>query len=157
MLKSVYRGGSSVILDRPNDIDYFYYFDDVEEKRQAFAINHDKKHDNHFRVWKDECLIFLGCYAYPFMELVEGEEIKSFKKFNICEHKSEYKKLALNMINIIKDTNKKWYHILTACYMFTNENNTLTDEQREIIQKVHDEGITEELKQYCVDTLNTIE
>lgn len=90
MVKSVYKGGSSVVLPNPSDIDYFYYYKTNKERVKALENNSDHTVDNHYKMWGKRLNIFLGCYAYPFMEHISGEEIPEFKEFNVCEHKEEY-------------------------------------------------------------------
>ena len=154
MLKSVYKGGSSVILPDSNDEDYFYYYENNEERRKALINNKDHSVDNHYELWENRLNVFLGCYAYPFMEYVSGEKISEFETFNICEHKTEYVEIAKKYIGFMQDNSKKWYHILIACYMFENGKNEISEEQKQIAQQVHDQGITEELKSYCIKIID---
>lgn len=157
MLRAIYKGGSCVLLKNYNDIDYFYYYDNRVERVCAVRNNKDHKVNNHYRLWEKRLKIFLGCWSYPYEEKVDGEEIVEFKDFNICDHKQEYKACVLPLTNIFKDNDKRWYHILIACYMFENKKHHITKKQLEIVQKVHDEGITKDLKEYCINTLNAIE
>ena len=149
MLKSIYKGGSSVVLSKPNDVDYFCYYDTVEERREAVIKNKDHTKDVHCKLWDNRLNIFLGCYAYRFMELIEGEEIKEFKTFNICDHKEEYIEKAKRYVETMKDNDKRWYHIVIACYMFESGKNKLLVKQKKVAQEVHDNGITPELKEWC--------
>ena len=146
MLKAVYKGGSSVILPNPNDTDYFYFYDNEQERNEAFKKNKDRSCDNHYKLLSDNPKVFFGCYAYPRMVLIRGEEIESFKKFSILKHKKEYSKVALNYISFLKNQSKTWYHIVVAYFMFKNGKESLTEEQINIVQKVHDCGIDQELK-----------
>ena len=157
MARAIYKTGSQCILPSSNDNDYCYYFDTNEERVQALERNHNHDIDIHFVLWSNRLRIFLGCYIYPFMEYVEGEEIQEFATFNICEHKQEYKEIALKHISYIKDEDKNWYHILIACYMFERNKNSITKAQKEKAQTVHDEGITKELKDYCLKQLDLIQ
>ena len=154
MLKSIYKGGSSVILPKSNDNDIFYYYDNNEERKREFIKNKDHTIDKHYVLWENRLKIFLGCYAYPFMEYISGEEIEEFKSFNICEHKTEYVEIAKKYIGFMQDSSKNWYHILIACYMFENEKNEISEEQKQIAQQVHDKGITKELKSYCIKIID---
>lgn len=153
MLRSVYRGGSSVILLNSNDSDYFYYYDTNDERKNALINNKDHSVDNHYKLWEKRLNIFLGCYAYPFMEYVSGEEIAEFKTFNICEHKAEYIEIVNGLVGRMKDDDKRWYHIYIACLMFERNKNTITKEQKQKAQKIHDKGITQELKEWCLSIL----
>ena len=157
MLKAIYKTGSSCLLSGSNDVDYIYYYETQEERVNALKKKKHNDNDIHVRLWDKRLDVFLGCYIYPFMEHVEGEVIEEFKTFNICDHKVEYKEIALKYISFLKDDSKKWYHILVACRMFERNKNSLTKAQLKEIQKVHDEGITKELKEYCINILNEIE
>ena len=157
MLKSIYKTGSSLILSNPNDEDLIYYYETNEERLEALVNNQNHFVNIHFRVFGSEPRIFLGCYIYPFMKHIEGDKIDDFITFNICEHKKEYKEIAMKFIEKAFDIDKRWYHILIACYMFENNENAITEEQREVAKLVHDEGITKELKEYCINILNEIE
>lgn len=156
MLKAVYKTGSSCLLSNSNDVDYLYYYETNEERLEAIKKSKHDDINKHYKLWDKKLDVFLGCYIYPFMEHIEGEEVEEFKTFNICDHKKEYKEIALKYISFLKDDSKEWYHILTACYMFERNKNSLTKTQLKQIQSVHDNGITEELKEYCINILNEI-
>lgn len=143
MLRSVYRTGSSLILDKSNDKDYIYYYDTVAERKKALIKNRNHDNDLKFRVFGSEPKIFLGCYIYPYMELVQGEEIPEFKTFNLLDHKREYVDLLKKYIPDMLDVDKRWYHILIAYYIFKKDN---FQDHLDQIQSVHDNGITPELK-----------
>ena len=157
MERAVYKSGSACILPNSNDVDYIYYYETSEERVDALIHNHDRSVDKNFVLWQNRLRVFLGCYIYPFMEHISGEEIPEFKDFNICDHKTEYKEIALRYISVLEDSSKTWYHILIACYMFDRGKNSLTKTQIKKVQEVHDSGITNELKEYCVSILNKIE
>ena len=157
MLRAVYKGGSSILLNQHNDEDYFYYYETKEERRKALIYNKDHSKDNHYRLWGSEPKVFLGCWAYPFMELVEGEEIEGIKDFSIFDHRLEIKTLLLRHISYFQDSWKQWYHILILCYMFKNGKMELTQAQLTKVQQVHDNGITEYLKTFCLNQLDLIQ
>ena len=157
-MRATYKTGSGVLLENSHDIDYVYYFDTIEEIREAREKRNQKDGIcKHYCLWEKKTRVNIGCYIYPFMEHIEGDESDDFKNFNICDHKHEYKEVALPYINFLKDDCKEWYHILTACYMFERNKNSVTKTQLKKIQSVHDKGITKELKEYCINILNEIE
>lgn len=144
MLIAIYKTGSSLILENYNDIDYIYYFDNNKDRIEALARNHKNgKNDNHFRLISSEPKIILGCYIYPYMELVKGEEILALKDFNLRDHKKEYVELLKKYVPVMQNGDKRWYHILIAYYIFKEDS---WQEHLDEIQTVHDEGISPELK-----------
>ena len=155
MLRAIYKTGSQCILPNSNDKDYVKVYDLYSESREALKHNHDHSVDYHFDGIDKMPRVFLGCYIYPFMELVEGEEIETLKNFSIFEHKDEYVALLKRELGL-REASKQWYHILIACYMFANKKMSLTKTQLKKVQEVHDNGITQELKEYCINTLNEI-
>lgn len=157
MLKSIYKGGSAIILLNPKDEDYFYYYENNEECTEALINNKNHKVDNHYIPYKNRLNIFYGCYAYPLMQYISGEEISEFKIFNICEHKKEYKEKIQYHLEHWTKNYKGWYHIYIACMMFKNGKNEITEEQKEIAQQIHDNGITDEQLQIIQEILNSIE
>ena len=157
MTKAKYIGGSSLFLKHYNDIDYFYYYASDKSMKKALVENQDHEHDIHFINMKKEPHVFLGCYAYPFMQHVEGEEIEAFKTFSIFDHKKEYVEKLKWYASVLPDSHKKWYHILIACYMFQNGKMELSADQIEQVQQVHDNGISKELKDYCFKQLDLIQ
>lgn len=156
MIKAKYKGGSSVILSNPHDIDYFIYVETKEERREMLIHNHDHSVDNHYRVVGHDPHIFLGCYALPLMELVEGEEIEAIKNFSIFNEavKTEYIKLLKEKSKQFDKSDKRWYHILVAYYMYKNGEMKLTSQQKEVVQKTHDNGITDTMFNKIIDYFN---
>ena len=153
MIISSYKGGSSVILPKHKDIDIFNYYETKEEALEELRQCNDHSVDYHFLHYEKRLHIFIGCYAYPFMEHISGQEITEFKLFNICEHKEEYKKVADFFIKHAENIDKRWYHLVIACFMFQNGKNEITEEQKEIAQSVHDNGISDKLKKFIKKTL----
>lgn len=158
MLRAVYQVGSSVILSKYKDIDYLYIYDTIEEKREAFHKHkREKEIDNHYVALEKVPFIYIGCWGYHYAKLIEGEEIEAIKNFNIFDHKDRLKEMCLKYFNVIRDTDKRWYHILILCYMFERNKTTLTKAQIKNVQQVHDSGITKELKEYCVNIISNLE
>lgn len=147
MLRAVYQVGSSVILSKYRDIDYLYIYDTIEEKREAFRKGkHEKGIDNHYVALEKLPFIYVGCWGYHYAKLIDGEEIDVIKNFNLFEHKDRLKEMCSKYFGVIRDTDKRWYHILILYYMFKDNKITLSEEQLNAIQSVHDNGITEQLK-----------
>lgn len=150
--RAIYSCGSSLILDNPNDTDICLVFDDVEKKKYGFEHSpHDTGYCLHFAT--KEYKPFIGCYAVPLMKKLGGEDIDF--KFDIFEEetKKEYIAILRNAVKKLKDDSKQWYHVLTAIYMYENGSYILTEEQKANVQEVHDNGITLELKNYCIEKL----
>lgn len=158
MLRCIYKTGSQCFLPKSNDKDYLYYYDTNDERKEALRKNRNHTDDIHFRTIGNDPRVFLGCYIYHWVELVEGEEIEAFKTFSIFneEVKSKYVPLLKSYAQFLKDTDKAWYHILTACYLYVRGKYQLTKTELNKIQSVHDSGITKELKEYCINILNEI-
>ena len=156
MLKAKYITGSSLILNKSNDQDFVYFYETKEEKREAL-IKHRRKEniDVHFDYVRP-LKVFLGCYIYHFMELVEGEEIEDIKNFNFLEHKDEYIALVRKYIEWLPRESKRWYHIYLGISMLDRGTMELTDEQRENAQSIHDNGINDELYDYIIDYLSKV-
>ena len=158
MLRAVYQVGSSVILSKHRDIDYLYIYDTIEEKREAFRKGkHEKGIDNHYVALEKVPFIYIGCWGYRYAKLISGEEIDAIKNFNLFEHKDRLKEMCLKYFGVLRDTDKHWYHILILCYMFEKKKMTLTKAQIKVVQQVHDNGITKELKEYCVNIISNLE
>lgn len=156
-MKSKYKTGSTLFFEG-NDIDYVIFCDTEEERKELIShYRRTKEACLHFRLADKPTPIILGCYSNPYLELIEGEEIPALKEFNILEHKEEYKRTAMSYINYLKDTDKQWYHIYIACKMFERNKITLTKEMKTVAKKIHDNGISEDLKSYCIDVLTSIQ
>ena len=143
MLRAVYRTGSSLFLKNCGDVDYVYYYDTAQERKKAVIRDKNDTADNHHKLYGNATSIILGCYVYPYMELVKGEEIPALKDFNLREHKEEYKELLKKYVPLMRNDDKRWYHILIAYYIF-KENSW--QEHLDEIQSVHDNGISADLR-----------
>lgn len=152
MLRAIYKTGSQLVFKHSNDKDYVRFYDTREERLLAL-IKHKRNDeaDVHFALAVPK--IFIGCYIYPFMELVQGEEIEEFKNFSLIDHKDEYIELVRNYVQWLPRENKKWYHIYLGISMLDRGTMELTDEQRENAQSIHDNGINDELYDYIIDYL----
>ena len=149
---SAYLCGGSLILKNPNDTDVVLFFKNGEDRINAIKkAPHDTGYNLHFAV--DNNKPFLGCYGVQLMKKLYGEEEPL--KLDIFDEKTkvEYKELLIKYAKLLQDNSKKWYHILTAVYMYENNSYELTENQKNIIQEVHDKGINEELKKYCIEKL----
>ena len=153
MIRAKYLGGSSVILPIHNDIDYYYFCDTREERLELVKNNKDHSVDNHYRTIEQATKLTIFCYIYPFMQLIEGEEIKELTNFSIFDHKNEYIALLKKYINRLDKKDKHWYHILVATYMFKNVKMKLTKKQLENVVLVHNQGINDELYSYIIANL----
>lgn len=154
MLKAIYKTGSSIFLEAPKDKDFVLYFETEEERREALI--HDQNHevDNHYCLIEKATKTRLGCYIYPMMELVEGEEIEALKNYNFLEHKEEYMALVKPYVAKMSKTDKRWYHLVVAYYMFSGEKTKLTKAQLEVVQNTHDKGISDNMYNKVVDYFN---
>lgn len=159
MLKAIYKCGSQCILPDSNDKDYLKVYETKEERREELIKNTNHSVDYHFDNLDRIPRVFLGCYIYPLMELVEGEEIKELKEFSIFDEKvkEQYVPLLKKYMTFLPDNSKLWYHILIACYMYERNKMSLTKTQLKKVQAVHDNGITKELKEYCLNQLDLIQ
>lgn len=148
MLRATYKIGSQCILPNAHDIDILKIYDTKEEAHDALIYNLDHSVDYHFDYITRIPYIFLGCYIYPYMELISGEEIQGIKDFSIFKHEQEYKQLLRRHVSWMRKDCKWWYHVYIAACMFDNNEMKLTPEQTLIAQEIHDHGITPELEQY---------
>ena len=148
---AIYKGGSSLFLKNNRDIDLVYFYPTRYEALQEKMSYHKSGNiDIHFlKVHNPK--VNLWCYLYHFMELVEGENLH-LDKFSIFDHKDEYIE-HLKIYLALPHRHKYWYHILTAVYLFKNNEYTLTEKQLKDIQQTHDNGISEELYQHIVKYL----
>lgn len=154
---SVYKTGSSLILERSNDVDIIYYYATQEEANEALRkYLHDRKCDVHFRAISSVDKTFIGAYIRPYMELLEGEEIPAIKKYNLLEHKDEYVEKVKRLINSLPHTSKLWYHIYLGLSILRRNKLYITKEQLAKAQDIHDKGIDEDTFKYCVETLELL-
>ena len=157
MIKAIYTTGSSLFLPKPNDKDVVRFYETKEEKREALIkYRHDDERDVHFDYVRP-LTVFLGCYIYHFMELVEGEDLHlaDFDIFD-AQIKKDYVALLNKYASWLKHDSKLWYHILTACYMYKNNSYDLTATQLKTIQSVHDKGVTDSKYKFCIETLKEL-
>lgn len=154
MLKAVYKVGSALFFDTNKDVDYAYFYDTREEKLEALKKHRRKEGiDVHFH-YKQEPVIFLGCYSNPYMELIEGEEIEALKNFNLLDYKDEYIALVKTYVDRLPRESKQWYHIYFGISILDRGKTKITKEQIKIAKKIHDNGIDDDLYNYIIDYLN---
>ena len=153
MLRAVYKCGSQLFLSKPHDIDVLMVYDTRKECREAIKMNADRSVDKHYMCMENLDVVFLGCYARPFLELIEGQEIEKLKNFSIFDHEEEYKSLLRGFAHSLSKEHKYWYHIYIAVRMFDKGKMSLTKKEKETAQKIHDKGINEELYAYIIDFL----
>jgi len=153
MLRAKYKSGSSLILPKSNDIDYIYYYDTESERREAVLNNTEHDIDIHFTTLEKAKKVFLGCYIYPFMEHIEGDEI-DFASFDMFDEtiKTQYIALLKRYINL-NHADKEWYHIYIAVKMYDKGKINLTKTELNTAQKIHDNGIDGTNYQYIIDYL----
>lgn len=148
MFRAIYKTGSSLFLPNSNDLDFVCYYDSDRECKEALITNHDRNVNKHFCTVSNATRIILGCYIYHYMELVEGEEIPALQNFSIFDEntKERYLNILRRYSENLRTNDKRWYHIVTAMFLYQNNDYNLTNEQLEVIQSVHDNGITVELR-----------
>ncbi len=147
MLISVYETGSKCILPHFCDEDFVFYYETKEEALEALRKNHNRDADIHFDVFGEEPKVFLGCYIYPYMKLVKGQK-KNFDSFSIfnTDTKRKYINLLKKYVAWLKNDSKLWYHIVIAYYLFKKNKYSLSEEEIQNAQFIHDNGITEQFK-----------
>ena len=150
-LRAIYKTGSQCVLPQPNDFDYVKIYDTKEEARQALINNRDHSVCWHFESLDRLPHIFVGCYIYTFMELVWGDEIKEIKDFKLSKHKKEYTELFKKYRERLPRESKIWYHFVIAYFLLKNRKLKLTNEQIEIAQHTHDNGINCEMYQLLIE------
>ena len=148
MLRAIYKTGSSLILPNPRDIDFIYYYDTISERLEALQ---NYKHDNgdvHFRLVCEATFVYLGCYINHYMQLIDGEPIPELENFSIFDEKikPKYVECLKKHYNFLPNEIKKWYHIVIAYFLYKRGEYELNEEELNIAQSVHDNGITEQLK-----------
>ena len=156
MLRATYITGSWCFLKNVRDIDIIYYYDTREEALEALQHNKkDHRYNEHYRGIDQLPRIFLGAYIYPFMKLRSGEDLH-LEQYSIFDFKDEYIAKLKHVAGWLPKDDKKWYHILTACYIFENGSYELTEKQLEAIQRAHDKGITDAKYNYCLKQLGVV-
>lgn len=156
---STYKGGSSVILPNPHDEDYFCYYETEQERKHALITNHDRDKDFHFKLKSHAKTVFIGCYAIPYMELIEGEDL-GLSDFNVHDYEKEYAEKLLGHIELFRNRgleNKRWYHIyLGYCALKNSRDKKFSQTQINKAQKIHDNGISEKDLQVIFDYLTNL-
>ena len=155
MLKAKYITGSSLLLENHNDIDQVWFYETKEESREALIKGERQSDINIHFDYVRPLKVFLGCYIYHFMKLIEGEDLH-LDEFNIFDHEEEYKELLRRYVSWLPHESKKWYHIITAYYLFKNKSYDLTEAQLKVIQSTHDKGITNAKYNLCIEWLGVV-
>ena len=157
MLKAKYTTGSSLLLNNPRDIDEVWFYETKEECDKARVTRGlgEKDINVHYSYVGREPMVFLGCYSYHYMKLIEGEDLH-LDEFNIFDHEEEYKELLKRYASWLPQESKRWYHIITAYYLFKNKSYDLTEAQLKVIQSTHDKGITNAKYNLCIEWLDMV-
>ena len=157
MLKAVYKCGSSTILENAHDVDYVYIYETREERMEAFKKYRRKEGiDPHWDSLDVLPRIFAGCPLYPYLKLVEGEEVEAIKNFNLLDHKEEYISLVRKHLEFLPREHKGWYKLYIGISMLDRGTMELSKEQIENAQKIHDDGLNCELYNYIIDYLEKV-
>ena len=100
----------------------------------------------------------MGCYAYPFMQHISGEQITEFENFSILDEtiRPQYIEVVKKNLTCIPRKSKRWYHIVIAYYIFKNGEMKLTTQQKEVVQNTHDKGISDTMYNKVVDYFNQL-
>lgn len=154
---STYKCGSGVVLTNPHDEDIMLYYKNREMLKQNLIKNKDHSKDYHYCTVDKATRIFYGAYAYPYMELIEGEDL-GLDKFEICDHEKEYATELLRYCgNITSNEYKGWYHAyLGYCALKNGNGKKFTKDQIEKAQEIHDNGISGKMRANIIDYLQKI-
>jgi len=157
MLKARYLTGSSLLLTNTRDIDEVWFYESKEECDEARRTRQLNEEINVHYDYVGHARVFLGCYSYHYMKLIEGDNLH-LDEFDIFEEetKKQYIELLKKYTTWLPRDNKKWYHILTAVYIYKYGKYDLTDAQLTAIQRTHDKGITDSKYNFCIETLNEL-
>lgn len=170
---AIYQAGSSMVVDNPKDIDIIFIFNSFEEAKQnnfkrfrfdqnghtceAFMAALNKIEDTMINY------AFMGGDYYKFLygnpidknrfNLFTNLEFRAKALANIVSRYSQYKFCKWER----KDSYLlKPYRFLLTCYFLDNNAYTITEEQKAIINKVHDERqMPQDLWDYCERVLYT--
>lgn len=149
---SIYLGGSLCegIIENAHDIDFICFADKPVDmchiRRLLFFYQRDNKLPENFdfiqvRTKQREEHSY-GAYINKKMIKLIGEDI-SFEFDVINKHRDEYKEIlidAIEKLNSKKIRNqKRWYQVLRGYYILKHNSYELTDEEKNIINIVHDQ------------------
>ena len=116
MLKAKYTTGSSILLENYNDIDEVWFYNTKKECDKARATRGlGKKDINVHFDYVRPLKVFLGCYIYHYMKLIEGEDLR-LDEFSIFDHEEEYKELLRRYASWLPQESKRWYHFANNLY-----------------------------------------
>lgn len=149
---SIYLGGSLCegIIENTHDIDFICFSDMPVDMCHIRRLLHFYQRDNKLPENWDLIQVrtkqreehSYGSYINKKMIKLCGEDIDfEFDVINI--HRDEYKEILINTIDRL-NTNKirnqkRWYQILRGYFILMNNSYTLTDDQKAIINHIHDQ------------------
>ena len=156
---SMYKGGSKIILPNASDEDIICYVENDEDRVYCVIHNHEHEKDYHFVCKDNATSLILGAYAYPYMELIKGEDL-GLDKFDVHDYEVEYAERLLRFVERNKDRNleiKTWYHIyLGYCALKNDRGKKFTKAQIDKAQEIHDKGISKTLVKNIFDYLTNL-
>lgn len=160
MLLAVYKVGSQLFLNKPHDKDVLYVYEtDQEMIEQLKSYKPAEGLDIHFTTPQRETRTFIGMYSLHYAQHEAGEHIKAVEEHNIFtdDVKGRYKELVLKTIPRLHLNNKLWYHIYIAmCLYKKGKYYKFTKAEKGTFQKIHDEGVDEELKNKLINYFNNL-
>ena len=160
MLLAVYKVGSQLFLSKPHDKDLLYIYEtDQEVIEQLKNYKPAESLDIHFSTPQRETRAFIGMYGLHYAQHEAGEHIKEVEEHNMFDEnvKRAYKELVLKTIPRLRLNNKLWYHIYIAkCLYEKGKYYKFTKAEKCTFQKIHDEGVDEELKNNLINYFNNL-
>lgn len=149
---AIYLGGSICegIIKNPHDIDFIFFVDQNINKCHIRRLLHHFQQENNIPLNCDFVQLrnihqeehSYGSYIHKKMIKLAGADVL-FDFDVICKHRQEYKNILISTINKL-DTNviwnqKRWYQIIRGFYILKHNNYELSEQEKEIINIVHDQ------------------
>lgn len=149
---AIYLGGSlcQSYIQNPHDVDficfgrkpvdmcfirrilYFYFKDNPQEDKYDFIQVRNKQQEEHS----------YGSYINKEMIKLVGEEIE-FTFDVIDKDREEYINILLETIDKLEmgkiKNQKRWYQVIRGSYILKNNSYELSDKEKDILNKVHDQ------------------
>lgn len=181
-----YLTGSYNLIDNPHDLDIVLLYDNINSlnEDQEYLLNNFNELDKIFKFTyksKDYHITLLlneikhvkdimKSFAYisgPYCgDILCGEnDITDYSKYNLVTNigfKLAVLKRLEYQINRDKDKywmcsyTKKLYRLLATCYIIYNNSYELTDEQKQVLNQVHDTNeMSDELFDWCKNLIET--